>query len=288
MQLLASILLDSIAYGMVLFIISVGLSITLGLMKFVNLAHGVFAVAGGYGVSWLMSQWGISYELSIVGAILIVATASIPVEKIFFQKMYVRSELDQVLFSIGLVFVAIALLGMKFGNGILGIKLPQYLSGGFDLGFRVVPTQRLLAIGIGLLVMIGLWVLFNKTRFGIEARATVDNTVAAKTLGIRTARVYSYAFALGAGLAALGGIVGAELMPIETYYPLKYLVLFLAVVAVGGSGNPIGLMLAAMVLGTVETTAKYFVPDLSSILFYLTMLVVLSIKPAGLFGHEGK
>lgn len=288
MYLLASILLDSIAYGMVLFIISVGLSITLGLMKFVNLAHGVFAVAGGYSVVWLMKEWDVPYEIAIFGAIFIVAIASVPLEKILFKRMYARSELDQVLFSIGLVFVAIALLGMKFGNGLVGLKLPEYLSGGFDLGFRVVPTQRLLAIGIGLLVLVLLWGLFNRTRFGIEARAAVDNTTAAKSLGIRTARVYSYAFSLGAGLAALGGIVGAELMPIETYYPLKYLVLFLAVVAVGGSGNPIGLMAAAMLLGTVETTAKYFVPELSSIFFYLTMLLVLSIKPAGLFGREAK
>jgi branched-chain amino acid transport system permease protein len=285
-NLIGSILVDSLAYGMILFIISVGLSITMGVMRFVNLAHGVFAVAGGYGVIWWSRQFGFPFELAVVASISVIAVLSAPLEILLFQRMYRRSELDQVLFSIGLVFVAIALLGMAFDNGLMSIKLPVYLTGGIDLGFRVVPAQRILAIAIGLLSMGLLWLLFNKTRFGIETRATVDNTKAARALGIRTSRVYCYAFALGAAFAALGGIMGAELLPIEPYYPLKYLVLFLAVVAVGGSGNPIGLMVAALLLGTVETAAKYFVPELSSILFYLTMLVVLSVKPAGLFGRE--
>lgn len=286
MNLIGSILIDSAAYGMVLFVISVGLSITLGLMRFVNLAHGVFAVGGGYGAVALARHLGLSYELAFVGAVLLVAALSFPLERFLFRRMYGRSELDQVLFSIGLVFVFIALFGMAFGNGLVAIGLPSYLSGGIDLGFRVVPAQRLAVVAVGLLVLLLLWWLLQKTRFGIETRAAVDNVSAARAVGIRASRVYACAFALGSAMAAVGGILGAELLPMEAYYPLKHLVVFLAVVAVGGQGNPLALMAAALLLGAVETTAKYFVPELASILFFSTMLIVLSVRPAGLFAKE--
>lgn len=286
MNLIGSILIDSAAYGMVLFVISVGLSITLGLMRFVNLAHGVFAVGGGYCAVALGRHLGLSYELAFIGAVLIVAALSFPLERFLFRRMYGRSELDQVLFSIGLVFVFIALFGMAFGNGLVAISLPSYLSGGIDLGFRVVPAQRLAVVAVGLLVLLLLWWLLQKTRFGIETRAAVDNVSAARAVGIRASRVYAYAFALGSAMAAVGGILGAELLPMEAYYPLKHLVVFLAVVAVGGQGNPLALMAAALLLGAVETTAKYFVPELASILFFSTMLIVLSVRPTGLFAKE--
>lgn len=285
MSLIASILVDSLAYGMVLFVISVGLSITLGLMRFVNLAHGAFAVAGGYGTVWLSKQAGLPYELAVLLAVATVALAAVPLERVLFRRMYGRSELDQVLFSIGLVFVSIASMGILFGNAIAPVELPDYLRGSIDLGFRVIPAQRLAAVLVGVGVLLGLVWLLGSTRFGIETRAAVDNTKAAQSLGIRTSRVYTLAFALGGALAAIGGVIGAELLPVEPYYPLKYLVLFLAVVAVGGLGSPLGLLASALLLGTVETAAKYFVPGLSSILFYATMLAVLSLRPAGLFGR---
>ena len=285
MSLIASILVDSLAYGMVLFVISVGLSITLGLMRFVNLAHGVFAVAGGYGTAWLGKQFGLPYEQAVLLAVAMVALAAVPLERLLFRRMYGRSELDQVLFSIGVVFASIASLGILFGNAITPLALPAYLQGSIDLGFRVVPTQRLAVVLVGASVLAGLVWLLGHTRFGIETRASVDNTKAAQSLGIRTSRVYATAFAIGGALAAIGGVIGAELLPVEPHYPLKYLVLFLAVVAVGGLGSPIGLLASALLLGTVETAAKYFVPGLSSILFYATMLAVLSLRPAGLFGR---
>lgn len=286
MNLLGSILIDSAAYGMVLFVISVGLSITLGLMRFVNLAHGIFAVGGGYCAAALSTHVGVPYEAAFLLAVTVVAAASLPLERLLFRRMYARSELDQVLFSIGLVFVFIALFGMAFGNGIVGLRLPSYLTGGIDLGFRVVPAQRIAVLVAGLAVLAVLWWLLQKTRFGIETRASVDNVSAARAVGIRSSRVYAQAFALGSAMAAIGGILGAELLPVEANYPLKHLVVFLAVVAVGGRGNPLSLMAAALLLGSVETTAKYFVPELASIFFFATMLVVLSIRPAGLFTRE--
>lgn len=286
MNLVASIAIDSVAYGMILFVISVGLSITLGLMRFVNLAHGVFAVAGGYVLITLASRLGLGFEIAALGAVLLVAAASIPLEALVVRRLYARSQLDQVLFTIGIVFVGMAGIGMTFGNGLQTVTLPSYLQGSLDIGFRVIPRQRLAALAVGIVVLLGLHWLLSRTRFGIQVKATVDLPNASEALGIRTARVYSAAFALGAGLAALGGIVGAELMPLDPYYPLKHLVAFLAVVSVGGAASPLGLLAAALLLGTIETTAKYFASDYATLLFYATMLAVLSWRPEGLFGRK--
>ena len=285
MNLLASIAVDSVAYGMILFVISIGLSITLGLMRFVNLAHGVFAMLGGYALAALSARLGLTYEVAAVVAVLLVVALSLPLEAGLVRRLYARSQLEQVLFTIGLIFVGIAGIGMGFGNGLQPLKLPEYLQGSMDLGFRVIPRQRLLALAAGLLVLAGLHWLLRKTRFGVQVKATVDLPQASEALGIRTSRVYSMAFALGAGLAALGGIVGAELMPLDPYYPLKHLVAFLAVVSVGGAASAWGVLAAAMLLGTVETTAKYFVSEYASLLFYITMLGVLTWRPDGLFGR---
>jgi branched-chain amino acid transport system permease protein len=270
---------------MVLFVISIGLSITLGLMGFVNLAHGVFAMAGGYTAAWLMKSFGLGYSLSVVGAVLLVALVAWPLQRLLYSRLQERSDLDQVLFSNGLVFVGIAGMGVVFGNAITPLPLPELLRGSVDVGFRVVPTQRIAAVVVGIAVLVGLVWLLERTRFGIETRAAVEDASAARALGIRTSRVYILGFSLGAGLAALGGVIGAELLPLEPYYPLKYLVVLLAVVAVGGVGSLMGLMASSLLLGTVETAAKYMLPSLSSILFFATMLAVLAWRPAGLFGR---
>jgi len=210
MSLIASILIDSVAYGMVLFVISIGLSITLGLMGFVNLAHGVFAMAGGYAAAWLMKSFGIDYSLSVIGAVLLVALVAWPLQRLLYSRLQDRSDLDQVLFSIGLVFVGIAGMGVMFGNAITPLPLPEFLRGSVDVGFRVVPTQRIAAVVVGIAVLAGLVWLLERTRFGIETRAAVEDASAARALGIRTSRVYILGFSLGAGLAALGGVIGAD------------------------------------------------------------------------------
>lgn len=286
MQLIASILVDGISYGMVLFIISVGLSITMGLMRVVNLAHGVFAMLGGYVAVALATRLGLRPELSAVLAIAVVAALAWPLERWLFRRVYGRSELQQVLLTIGIVFVGMAAVGTLFGNGLTAFALPGYMRDTIDIGFRVLPRHRLAVLLAGGLVLLGLWALFSRTGFGISMRASVDKAQAAEALGIDTSRVYCYGFMLGAALAALGGILGAELLPLEPYYPLKYLILFLAVVAVGGMGSVFGSFAAALLLGLVETASKYLMPEIASIMFYATMLLALSWKPQGLFGRR--
>lgn len=286
MALLASILIDGLAYGMILFMISVGLTVTLGLMRVVNLAHGLFAMLGGYLAATLMARLGTGYVVAVILAPILVAVAGLALERTLVRLVYGRSELDQVLLTIGVAFIGIAGAGMLFGNSIVSVPLPSFLQGATDLGFRMMPTQRLAAIVVGAVAVLAIWLLMERTLFGIHLRATVDHNQAAQASGINTSRVYALTFALGAALAAVGGIVGAQLLPIEPNYVLKYLVLFLAVVAVGGLGSVWGSLVAAITLGTIETAGKYLMPDLATIGLYLAMLAILSVRPNGLFGRH--
>ncbi|MAM61391.1 MULTISPECIES: branched-chain amino acid ABC transporter permease [Maritimibacter] len=288
LSLIASILIDGISYGLVLFMVSVGLTVTLGLMRFVNLAHGTFAMVGGYAAATFVTALGLPYVLALILAAAVAGIIAFGLEIALVRRVYARPELDQVLLTIGLVFMGIALSGMIFGNSLVPIRLPEFLRGSTDLGFRSMPTQRFVPLVLGLLSLAGIWLLFERTRFGVKLRATVDNPRAAGELGINTRRVYAAAFAIGAALAGLGGVAGAELLPVEPYYPLKYLVLFLAVVAVGGPGNMAGSFVAAILLGTVETAGKYLAPEFATIALYALMLIVLSWRPEGLFQRSSK
>ena len=286
MQILASIIIDSVTYGMTLFVIAVGLSVTLGLIRVVNLAHGLFAVLGGYFAWQAMISWKLGYAPAAVLAVVLTAVAGLVLERLLFSRVYRRSALDQVLLSIGIMFVGIAACGAVFGDGIKTLPLPPLLSGPVDLGFRAVPAQRLLVIACGAAVVLAMWLAYSRTKVGIRLRAVVDHTDAAESIGIDSRLFYAAAFSLGAGLAGLGGILGAEIMQIEPFYPTKYLVTFLAVVAIGGLGNIWGSLGAAMLLSGVETSSKYLLPSLGSILSYTAMLAVLSFRPHGLFGGE--
>jgi branched-chain amino acid transport system permease protein len=280
--LLANILIDGIAYGMVLFIISVGLSVTLGLMRFVNLAHGAFAMTGGYLASWLVRVQGWPFALGAVGAIVLTGLLGAAIEALVLRRLYRMPELQQVLFTIGLSFLFVASANLLAGPEVQLIPLPSWLRDPVDLGVRTLPAQRLLVVLAGLLVMMTAVLIMKYSRFGIWLRATVDNTQAAAALGIPVEWVYALTFGAGAALAGLGGILGAELLPLEPYYPIKYLVLVLVIVAVGGMGSVAGSMLAALVLGTIDTASKYLASDWGSLFYFLVMALLLAWRPQGL------
>ncbi|MDP2164897.1 MAG: branched-chain amino acid ABC transporter permease [Burkholderiaceae bacterium] len=282
MTLLANILIDGIAYGMVLFIIAVGLSVTLGLMRFVNLAHGAFAMTGGYIAAWLVREQGLSFYVGVPLAVLATGLLGALLEVTVLRRLYRRTELQQVLFTIGLTFLFVATANLLAGPEVQLIPLPPALSFAVDLGIRTLPAQRLLVIASGLLVVLAAFWVLNKSRFGVWLRATVDNTAAASALGIPVQLVYVATFAVGAALAGLGGILGAELMPLEPYYPVKYLVLVLVVVAVGGMGSIAGSLAASLTLGIIDTASKYLASDWGSLFFFLAMALLLAWRPHGL------
>ncbi len=218
-----------------------------------------------------------------VGSVMIFAVA---MEKIFYRTIYRFTELQQVLATIGITFLMIASVNFFLGSTILPIRAPEFFSTPLDLGFRTLPTHRMVVIVAGLAIAIGLYILLDKTRFGIRLRAAVDNRNMAASLGINTARIYALSFALGAGLAAFGGILGAELLPIDAYYPIRYMVLFLVVVAVGGLGSIVGSFIAAIGLGIIDTAARYIAPEYGTVFFFVAMIMVLLLRPQGLLGKE--
>lgn len=284
--LLSSILIDGVTYAMILFMITVGLSMTMGLMRVVNLAHGAFAMLGGFLAASLPQLLGITISAGFLIAILVVGLIALVFERILLRRFYRRDDLDQMLVTIGLMFVATAAVNLLFGSSVTSVALPEAFTGSVDLGFRSIPRHRLIVVACGLLVVIVLWLTVDRSSFGIRVRAAVDNAPIARSIGIDTTKIYAATFAIGAMLAALGGIAGAELLPMEPTYASKYLVVLLAVVAVGGNGNLFGSFFAALLLGIVETSMKYMVPQLASAAFFLTMIIVLLVRPQGLFGRQ--
>ena len=288
MLTLANLAVDAVAYGMVLFIIAAGLTVTLGLMRFVNLSHGALAMVGGYVCAALVRDAGWSFWAALPAAVLATAAFGAALEALVLRRLYARGELAQVLFTIGLAFFLIASVNALAGPQVQLIKLPPLLAGTIDLGFRVLPAQRLLVIAAGAAVALGSALLMARSRWGIWLRAAVDHAEAASALGVPIRTLQCASFAVGAGLAALGGVLGAELMPLEPYYALKYLVLVLAVVAVGGMGSLPGSLAAALLLGTVETAGKYYASQWGSLPFFLAMGALLAWRPMGLAGMFGR
>ncbi len=280
-----SIVVDGVAYGMILFMISVGLSVTMGLMRVINLAHGAFAAIAGALAHWLILGMGMNFYLASLIAVLIVVVGSIPLERWVYRYIYAFDELPQVLATIGLTFIVIAGINLLFGSTLLSIPFPEAFSGTVDVGFRTLPMHRLVVIVVGLMVIAGLYILIDRTRYGIHLRAAVDNRGTASALGIDTTKIYALTFALGAGLAAVGGILGAELLPIDANYPLRYIIYILIVVAVGGLGSITGSFLAALGLGIVDTASRYLVPEYGTVFFFVVMILILAVRPKGLLGR---
>jgi branched-chain amino acid transport system permease protein len=284
---LIGVLFDGIAYGALLFLISVGLSVTMGMMNFINLAHGAFAMLGGYVSVMLLSRLGLPFLVTLPLAFLAAAVAGLILERLLYRRLYKATHLDQVLFSIGLTFMAVAFATWLFGPTQQPVELPDWLRGqvhvlGLDLG-----AYRLFLIGVVVLVTIALGLLIERTRFGAQIRASVDNQVAAEGLGINVSRVFSLTFALGSGLAGLGGGLGIDVLGLDPSFPVKYMVYFLLVVAVGGAGSIKGPLVAAIILGVFDVAGKYYVPEVGAFVIYTLMVVLLILFPMGLVRRKG-
>lgn len=276
------VLFDGIAYGSLLFLISVGLSVTMGMMNFINLAHGAFAMVGGYVCVTLLGKMGLPFLATLPLAFIVAAVIGLVLERTLYRQLYQATHLDQVLFSIGLTFMSVAAATFLFGPTQQPVNLPDWLRGqvhvlGLDLG-----AYRLFLIGVVVLVTLGLYLLIERTRFGAQIRASVDNQTAAAGLGINVSRVFSLTFALGSGLAGLGGGLGIDVLGLDPSFPVKYMVYFLLVVAVGGAGSIKGPLIAALILGVFDVAGKYYVPEVGAFVIYTLMVVLLILFPFGL------
>ena len=284
-QILISLVFDGLAYGTLLFIIAVGLSITMGLMGFINLAHGAFAMAGGYAVASLTQAFGVPFLLALAVAFLSVGGASILFERLLYARLYRASELDQVLFSIGLVFMAVAAFTFFYGPSPQRVVVPDFLKGQIDLGVRAFPSYRVFLIAMGLGLMAALWLLFERTLIGARIRAAVDNRRMAQSVGIDVEALFTWTFACGSGLAGVGGGLAADIIGLSPTFAIQYLVFFLIVVTVGGAGSLWGAFVAALLLGFLDNAGKYLWPEGGAFFIYIATVALLLRKPDGLFGR---
>jgi branched-chain amino acid transport system permease protein len=280
-----TILFDGIAYGMLLFVLACGLAVTLGLMNFVNLAHGAFAMAGGYCAVIVVNTWGVPFLLALPIAFLFSALLGFILERTLYVHVYRKSHLDQVLFTIGLVFMSVAAVDYVMGSSQVFVQLPDWLRGQFHVFGVGVGRYRLLIIVICGLLTLGLQLVLSYTRFGSRLRASVDDARVARGLGISVNSVFAITFAFGSGLAGLGGALGTEIVGLDPTFPLKFMIYFLIVVTVGGTSSITGPFLASLLLGIGDVAGKYYFPTLGAFVIYTIMIVVLIWRPQGLFAR---
>jgi len=280
-----TILSDGIAYGMLLFVLASGLAVTLGLMNFINLAHGSFAMAGGYITVILVNRLGVPFFASLPIAFLASAVIGFIFERTLYVHVYRKPHLDQVLFTIGLVFMSVAATDYVMGSSQVFVQVPKFLQGQFEFHGIGIGRYRLLIIVICGLLTIALQFILANTRFGSRLRAAVDDSRVARGLGINVNWVFSLTFAFGSGLAGLGGALGAEILGLDPTFPLKYMIYFLIVVTVGGTSSITGPFLASLLLGIGDVAGKYYMPTLGSFVIYTIMIVVLIWRPQGLFSR---
>jgi len=280
------VLFDGMAYGMLLFLLSVGLSVTLGLMNFVNLAHCAFAMVGGYVAVLLMRDFGWPFFGTLPMAFFAAAAVSIVFERVLYRPLYRRSDLDQVLLTVGIAFVSVAAAAYFFGTQQQPIELPSYMQGSYHVMGLDIAVYRLFLIAVSAVITISLVGTIELTRFGAQVRAAVDNQRMASGLGINVEHTFAITFALGSGLAGLGGALAIEIVGLDPNFAFTYLIYVLIVVAVGGLGSIAGSLAAAILIGVSDIAGKYYVPELGAFLIYLVMLAVLMWRPAGLLGRR--
>ena len=278
-----TILFDGIAYGMILFVLAVGLSVTLGVMNVINLAHGTFAMVGGYAGVVLVNRWGVPFLAALPLVALVAAAVGLLLERTLYVHVYAKSHLDQVLFTIGLVFVSVSAVSWAAGSQVVFIQLPEFLRTRFTVFGASIGAYRLLIIVICGVLALVLQGVLARTRFGARLRAAVDDPVVARGMGIDVARLFMVMFAVGSGLAGLGGALGAEILGLDPSFPLKFMVYFLIVVTVGGGSSITGPFCAALLLGIADVAGKYYLPSVGAFVIYSVMLAGLLVRPQGLF-----
>lgn len=283
---LVSVAFHGVAYGMILYVISVGLSVTMGLMGFTNLAHGVFAMAGGYVLVSALTHFHLPFPVALALSFVLVAAASVVLERLLYSRLYGASELEQVLFTIGLIFMSVAVARLIYGTLQQPVQLPDYLKGQFSLLGRDFPAYRVFLIVFSAGLIAALWFGVERTLWGAMVRAAVDNRAMAQSIGINTRRLFTITFAVGSGLAGLGGALGADIVAIQPTYPFEQLVYFLIVVSVGGLGSLRGPFIAALLIGITDTACKYWVPEFGAFFIYAATIGLLLWRPMGLFGRR--
>ena len=276
-------LLNSVQYGLLLFMLAAGLTLIFGIMGVVNLAHGSFYMLGAYLAYALSALFG-SLTLAILGGVALAVVFGLLLERLLFRHFYRRDHLDQVLLTFGLIYIFEELRSILWGDDVHGVKIPELLGASIPLTDNLsYPVYRLFMSGVCIALALGLYLLISKTRLGMKIRAGAFNRDMAEALGINIKLIHSIVFALGVGLAAVAGIIAA---PISSVYPnmgSQVLIMCFVVVVIGGIGSVRGALISALLVGLVDTFGKVLLPQVAGMLVYILMAAVLLWKPEGLF-----
>jgi len=286
MASILTVLFNGIAYGMLLFIMSVGLSVTLGMMNFVNLAQASFSMLGGYVMVAVTRQLGMPFLVSLPIAFVVVGIVSLVIERLIFRHFYGTDDLTQVLLTIGLIFMSIAIVTYFWGSTYQQISMPPWLTGQQEVLGLTLERYRMFLVAVGGVLALALVFGLERTRFGAIVRACVDNGRVARACGLNTDLVFAVTFAIGGGLAGLAGALSANLLGIDPNFPLRYLVYLLIVVSVGGMGTISGTLIAGLVLGIGDVACKYYVPQIGGFVIYAITVAVMLWRPQGLLGRR--
>jgi branched-chain amino acid transport system permease protein len=286
MSIVVFVLIYGVSYGLILCLLSIGLVVTLGLMRVINLAHGAFAALGGYVAVSLGAKLALPFPLAVTIAVILVGAFGLLLERLFFVQLYRSTELNQVLQTIGLTYIAIGIFALTFGPNVFPVKLPSYMLGSVQLGQVDLNAYRLVAASASLVIVATLWFVFDRTNFGARVRAAVDNPSMAEATGINVRHLFSVTFALSAALAAFGGAIGSSMFPLEPFYPFRYLVLVMMVVVLSGRGNIKAATVVSIVIGISETGVRLLLPEVGSFLVYLVLIALVVWRPDGLFAGD--
>jgi branched-chain amino acid transport system permease protein len=286
MSIVVFVLIYGVSYGLILCLLSIGLVITLGLMRVVNLAHGAFAALGGYVAVSLGAKLTLPFPLAVMTAVILVSAFGLLLERLFFVQLYRSTELDQVLQTIGLTYIAIGIFALTFGPNVFPVKLPSYMLGSIKLGQVDLEAYRLVVATASLVIVTALWIVFDRTNFGARLRAAVDNPSMAEATGINVRYLFSVTFALSSALAAFGGAIGSSMFPLEPFYPFRYIVLVMMVVVLSGRGNIKAATVVSLLIGISETGVRLLLPEVGSFLIYLILIALVVWRPEGLFARN--
>jgi branched-chain amino acid transport system permease protein len=276
-------LLNSVQYGLLLFMLAAGLTLIFGIMGVVNLAHGSFYMLGAY-LAWSISSLTGSLSIAILGGALLSVLFGLALERLLFRHFYNRDHLDQVLLTFGLIYIFEEMRSIVWGDDVHGVKIPELLSASIPLTENLsYPVYRLFISGVCIALALGLYLLISKTRLGMKIRAGAFNREMTEALGVNIQLVYAVVFSLGVALASVAGMIAA---PISSVYPnmgSQVLIMCFVVVVIGGIGSVRGALIAALLVGLVDTFGKVLLPSVAGMLVYMLMAAVLLWKPEGLF-----
>ena len=279
---------NSITFGGLLFLLSAGFSLIFGLMRIPNLTHGSLFMLGAYiGATLVIGLFGVKVNFWLAAVLATVAVAFLgALAERFLLRRLPGDQLAQVLVTLGLSFMAADFCLMVWGGDPLSVATPPELAGFARLGVLIFPNYRLAIIVIAIIVAVGLWLLLDRTRLGAMIRAGVDDPDMARVVGIRVSQLFTIVFALGAGLAAFAGIVGGPILSVYPGLDQDMLPLALVVVILGGTGSLLGSFVGSIIVGFIYNFGQALLPELAYFVLFLPMLLVLLLRPQGLFGRH--